>query len=294
MGLLVGAVAGMIGSASAWAAGWIPGWGCFLLNAFLASILHELEHDLIHHLYFKGRARVQDLMLAVIWLFKGNTVSPWYRRQLHLLHHRESGQSVDIEERLIGNGMPWGWRRVAIMLDTTTVLFLRIRELAREIPQFRLGEFYRAIVPVAVGYAAVWVGFLGLGMARVLGLHPAVPAEAEAVVRFLMVALVGPNMLRQACIAVVSSNCHYYGDVERCNLVQQGQALRHWLFFPLQLFCCNFGSTHIIHHFYVNQPFFRRQLFAARAHEILRGAGVRFDDLASLARGNRYHGPSPG
>lgn len=294
LGLLLGAVGGMAGSAWAYAVGLLPGWACFFGNAFLASIIHELEHDLIHNLYFKGRERVQNLMFALMWMFKGNTISPWYRRKLHLLHHRESGQTIDIEERLIGNGMPWGWRRLAIMLDTTAVLFLRIRELAKEIPQFRLPEFFRAIVPVAVSYAAVWTSFLGISAARLLGIELPLPDWVVPAVNFLMVTLVGPNILRQASIAIVSSNCHYFGDIERFNLAQQGQVLRHWLFFPLQLFCFNFGSTHIIHHFYVGQPFFRRQLFAAQAHAILREGGVRFDDLSSIVRDNRYHEPAAG
>ncbi|MFP6663917.1 MAG: hypothetical protein VCC00_06950 [Deltaproteobacteria bacterium] len=57
---------------------------------------------------------------------------------------------------------------------------------------------------------------------------------------------------------------------------------------PLQAFCANFGSTHSIHHFYVPEPFYMRQLSAAAAHRILRENGVRFNDIDSMRRANRY------
>jgi hypothetical protein len=102
------------------------------------SFLHELEHDLIHNLYFKivrgeqydittknsvveekpvettkRNRRIQDFMFLFIWIIKlhGN---PWFRRDLHLRHHRVSGQKDDAEERLIGLGTPIGWRRMAL------------------------------------------------------------------------------------------------------------------------------------------------------------------------------------
>ncbi|RZL06584.1 MAG: hypothetical protein EOP40_17435, partial [Rubrivivax sp.] len=60
-----------------------------------------------------------------------------------------------------------------------------------------------------------------------------------------------------------------------------------WMW-PFQLFCCNFGSTHAIHHFVVKEPFYVRQLTAPVAHRVMREAGVRFNDLGTFARANRW------
>jgi hypothetical protein len=38
--------------------------------------------------------------------------------------------------------------------------------------------------------------------------------------------------------------------------------LNRWYLLPFQLFCCNFGSTHSIHHFWVPDPFHMRRLTA--------------------------------
>ena len=37
-------------------------------------------------------------LLAVGWLMRPSTVSPWIRRKLHLLHHKVSGTAADIED----------------------------------------------------------------------------------------------------------------------------------------------------------------------------------------------------
>jgi len=66
------------------------------------SILHEMEHDIIHNLYFRKAPIVQDFMFLTIWLAKlhGN---PWFRRELHLKHHL--GNLHDCVER---------WRLVSL------------------------------------------------------------------------------------------------------------------------------------------------------------------------------------
>src|SRR5690606_8402511 len=51
--ILVGGVSGMIASGWLYLAGSIPWWCAVPLSAFFASLLHELEHDQIHQLYFK-------------------------------------------------------------------------------------------------------------------------------------------------------------------------------------------------------------------------------------------------
>src|SRR5262245_30529453 len=111
------ALAGMTGSAVAYATGALHAWAVIPLAAFFASIAHEVEHDLIHKCYFPTRARVIDALLAVGWLMRPSTVSPWIRRKLHLLHHKVSGTMADIEEQAITNGMPMGLRRLLVMTD---------------------------------------------------------------------------------------------------------------------------------------------------------------------------------
>jgi len=47
-------------------------------------------------------------------------------------------------------------------------------------------------------------------------------------------------------------------------------------------------GAHGIHHFYVPDPFYVRQMTAAAAHRVMRENRVRFNDLGSFARANRY------
>ena len=78
--------------------------------------------------------------------------------------------------------------------------------------------------------------------------------------------------------------------------MQQTQVLNSWWLAPLRLFCFDFGSTHAIHHFWVPDPFYLRQATASVAHtvfhengaRVFRENGVRFNDLDSFRRANRY------
>ena len=64
--------------------------------------------------------------------------------------------------------------------------------------------------------------------------------------------------------------------------------LNAWFLWPFQLFCFNVGSTHGIHHFVVGEPFYIRQLTAPAAHRVMRSQGIRFNDLGTFLRANRY------
>ena len=83
---------------------------------------------------------------------------------------------------------------------------------------------------------------------------------------------------------------HYFGDIEDGNFVQQCQVLTKKRFILPHLFCFNFGSTHAIHHFVVRDPFYIRQMTAKKAREVMRANGVRFDDMGTFARANRWEG----
>jgi hypothetical protein len=115
------------------------------------------------------------------------------------------------------------------------------------------------------------------------------PAAVLGALQILTVVWIGPNVLRVACLHFITSNIHYYGDVEEGNVVEQTQVLNRWWLAPVQLFCANFGSTHGIHHFVPADPFYLRQMTAPVAHRAMRDNGVRFNDLGTFRRANRLH-----
>jgi hypothetical protein len=139
----------------------------------------------------------------------------------------------------------------------------------------------------------LWLSFLGYHCATLaawlFGLTlelPAWLAPAVAVLNVVAVVWVLPNVIRQASVQVLSSSMHYYGDVE--STVQQTQVLSKWYWLPLQLFSCNFGNSHATHHFFVAQPFYLRELVRRDAHAAMRSHGVRFDDVGTFSRANRW------
>ena len=295
-GILAFALAGMLGSAWLYAEGTIAWWACLLLNAFFASLTHELEHDLIHSMYFRKRPVPHNLMMALVWLARPSTINPWVRRHLHLNHHKVSGSEADTEERAITNGEPWGIARLLMVGDN--MMSSLIRWLRAKNPAHRrliLSRTLKVYAPLGLLNWATWYLFLGFHLldwaSAALGAPIAWSATTLAtmqVVNVAVVVLVGPNVLRTFCLHFVSSNMHYYGDVEPGNVIQQTQVLNPWWMWPLQAFCCNFGSTHGIHHFVVKEPFYIRQLTAPVAHQVMREMGVRFNDFGTFARANRW------
>jgi fatty acid desaturase len=288
------AALGFAASTGLYIAGIFPAWLTIALSAICVSLIREIEHDLIHDLYFKQHPRLKQLMMLCVWPFLGNIPNPWFRRKVHLLHHRASGQHEDVEERYIGNGMRHGLLRLLTTIDPGIAAVLRHREL-RAIPAYNTREVLLHSAPVVFFYYVVWLSFLSLGLVWLatapLGIELSLPGWLSAcwsAINTLAVVYVFPNLLRQVCLQILSSNMHYYGDVE--NRLQETQVLSAWYFLPLQLFTCNFGSTHTIHHFAVNQPFYLRQMVAPAAHAALRRHGVRFNDVGTFLRANRYNG----
>ena len=272
--------------------GLIPAWACIVINGVAFGVLREIEHDLIHNLYFKGKRTLQNIVLFLIWPALGNVPSPLYRRKLHLQHHGSSGHEHDLEERLIGNGNGFGPMRWFTMIDAGLSSVFRRREL-ESIPGFKQSEFLRSLVPVNVIFYFMWLSFLAYHGATLaawlVDLTLELPAWLVPVVSILnIVAVVWvlPNVIRQASVQVLSSSMHYYGDVE--STVQQTQVLSKWYWLPLQLFSCNFGNSHATHHFFVAQPFYLRELVRRDAHAAMRSHGVRFDDVGTFSRANRW------
>ncbi len=298
----LGSIAGMLGMAALYFFDLAPAWSVIVVNAILASFLHELEHDLIHSLYFK-ETWIEKLMMWGVWAFRVNTPSPFYRKKIHLLHHKESGQLSDIEEQMIGNGMKWGLKRIIVMLDQGLAFLINARRVGKTAPKLSKAEMARAAFPFTYMYQATSLLFLN-GNAYLLAMpyiEPGFQANATfvqvmTVVNFLAVVIGLPNFIRQGSLQIVSSSMHYFGDVNpdaSVGLLEQCQVMtaRSWYMLPFQLFCFNFGSTHGIHHFIVNQPFYLRQLAAGYSHAAMKKYGVRFDDYGSFTRANRYHLP---
>ncbi|TGK22457.1 fatty acid desaturase [Leptospira kmetyi] len=295
-----GSAAMMLVTAGLYIAGIIPAWAAIVSNAIFASLLHEIEHDTIHNLYFKDDTKMQDLLFWTVWIFRGNTVSPWYRRMIHTLHHKVSGHKDDIEERLIGNGMKAGLVRFFAMIDGNVSAILNFRKLVKDAPKFKRKEIVSESWPWLVIYYTLWYNFLGLNLIHYGNLFLGSPVQLpfpeflESARTFLNTAAVVymlPNWIRQSSIQIVSSNMHYYGDVK--GIHEQTQVLNSWLLAPLHLFCFNFGSTHGIHHFVVNQPFYIRQMVAPFVHPAMKRYGIRFNDFESMLRANRYNAEIP-
>ncbi len=280
------------------------GWSAWIVipaAAFFASLTHELEHDLIHWMYFRHRRWAHHLMLALCWLARPSTINPWVRRELHFEHHKFSGTDRDREERGITNGEPWGLARLLMLADAGFSVWWRIRRVPDAATRRRLWK-RAALVYFPLGWLhwGLWWLFLAsqatFALAALLGTPldwPAALQPAAAVLDVLIVVWIAPNVLRSFCLHLVSSNMHYHGDIDTHDVIQQTQVLNPWWLLPAQLFCCNFGSTHAIHHFVVREPFYVRQWTAADAHRVMRAMGVRFNDVASLRRANRWHPTQP-
>lgn len=312
-GIMALSLAGMIGSGVAYYHGLIAWWACIPLVALFASFIHELEHDLIHLMYFRKKPWANTLMLLIGWVARPSTINPLVRRRLHLHHHKHSGTESDLEERGITNGEPWGLRRLLMTGDNMLAVYLRPLKTRRMVREFikaqktndpaeikaLVKEQVRGYWPLGNLHYLLWHSFIAFHAvdltAAALGAPIAWSATVQSVmgmVNFLAVVWLAPSALRTFCLHFVSSNMHYYGDVEDENIMQQCQVWNAWWLAPFHLFCFNFGSTHAIHHFVVAQPFYVRQMVARDAHRVMREMGVRFNDFATFRRANSYY-PRP-
>lgn len=290
------ALGGMLLSGYAYLAGWIPAWVCIPLSAFFASLTHELEHDLIHWMYFRKRPWAHHWMLALCWLARPSTISPWLRRELHFTHHKHSGTDADREERAITNGERWSLARLLMLADAGFSAWWRIRRVPDAATRRHFWKRAAAVYfPLGWVHWAAWYVFLGVHALSALWslfggtlIESATATNAVHGLDAAVVVWIAPNVLRSFCLHLVSSNMHYFGDIEDGNILQQTQVLNPWWLLPFQAFCFNFGSTHAIHHFVVKEPFYVRQMTAASAHRVMREMGVRFNDFGTFRRANRW------
>ncbi len=301
LSLLVLSLAGMLACAVAFARGVLPAWLCIPMVALFASITHELEHDLIHWMYFRRRPAIHHVMMALVWLARPSTINPWLRRGLHFHHHKHSGTEIDIEERAITNGERWSLTRLLMTADAPISILVRAWRAPDAARRWRvIWRSAAAYFPLGWCHWGLWWTFLivhlGTMIGAALGHAPAWPStivHAMPVVDLLIVTWIAPNVLRSFCLHFISSNMHYYGDIEADNVAQQTQVFTSPWLWPFQLFCFNFGGTHAIHHVVVRQPFYIRQWIAGRVLPVMRRVGVRFDDFASMRRANRWHAQAP-
>lgn len=308
MTIMLVSLAGVALNAWLYIADIMPAWAVIVLTALWTSLLHELEHDLIHSMYFRKNRFWLNVMMLGVYIARPMTQNPWIRKHLHFRHHKMSGTASDLEERAITNGEKWGIRRLLMTGDLIIGFYLRIRaHIMEPLRLYKEGEITKedlhnmrliavfSYLPYGIFCYLVWHAFLLIvianGVAAAMGTSIAWPAwlmEQQVWAMPLIVTLIAPNILRMFCLHLISSNMHYYGDVVKGVIQQQCQVLNKWYLAPFQLFCFNFGSTHAIHHFVVRDTFYIRQLAAKDSHEVLRAHGIRFNDMGTFLRANRW------
>lgn len=290
--ILIISASAMIGLGSLYYHAVIPAWLAIVLIAMVASISHELEHDLIHRQYFSKVPLVHNFMMLVVWLMRPNTVNPWFRRHMHLHHHQVSGTEQDLEERLVGNGIKNPFKRLLVVMDGLLGLILFRKVYEKEIKGFSFSKVFHAAFPIATAYFVVLYSMIvyhALNMFVPMESYtPALLAPVVSLFEFLMIVLVLPNIIRSTSLNFVTSSMHYYGGVS--NLHQQTHIITSKWFIPFHLFCFNFGQTHTIHHFVPNQPFYIRQWISNKVNQVMKQQGVRFNDFESLKNANAFPG----
>lgn len=292
-----------------WYNGGMATWLMIVINAFFMGILHEIEHDLIHWLYFKKNKFVHHLMLFSVWILRPLTVNPWIRRSLHLHHHKYSGTMHDVEERSVTNGEKWSLKRLLttadIVLGGLGRLGVMFKDMDQEVKEGRLKMemsnklkkgMFLSIIPITIIAHVILYVFFGDIILEFFHrtfetsfLLPDFLKQALDWLNIIIYTILLPNLLRQFSLHFITSNLHYIGDVEDGNVIEQTQVLTTWWTLPFQIFCFFFGWTHSIHHFVVNETFYIRHFGRRQAQNILRKYGVRFNDLGTFKRANRFH-----
>ncbi|MBQ4832115.1 fatty acid desaturase [Pseudoalteromonas sp. MMG010] len=290
MAILLISLSALIGLGLLYYLAIIPAWVCIILAAIATSISHELEHDLIHKQYFSNNPLLHNFMMLSVWVMRPNTVSPWFRRKMHLHHHKTSGTQQDLEERLVGNGIKNPFLRALVIVDGLLGLTINTKRFSKEIKGFSFLKVFNAGFPLATVHFVILYSVI---IFHIVNLFTPISANAPVllldimnVFEFLMVVLIVPNVIRSSSLNFVTSSMHYYGGVT--NMLEQTHVITSRLFAPFHLFCFNFGHTHTIHHFVPNQPFYLRQMLSKKVLPIMKKHGVRFNDFESLKNANKY------
>lgn len=287
----------------------VPAWLLIIVNAFVFGVLHELEHDLLHWMYFRNNKIVHNAMLLVVWMKRPLTINPWIRRQLHYHHHKYSGTVHDVEERGVTNGEKWSIWRFILTADLFVGGLVRVRSMFKDIRnevnagrlKIDLGNRLKrnavvGLIPITViAHVIVYIfglnillDFLNVKFSTGL-LFPLWLKSVLVILKPYIYIILLPNVLRQFCLHFITSNIHYFADIEDGNVIEQTQVLNVWWTFPAQLFSFFFGWTHAIHHFVVQETFYNRHFTRKKAHAIMKKYGVRFNDLGTFSRANRFN-----
>ncbi|MFC3758695.1 fatty acid desaturase [Chryseobacterium tructae] len=292
----------------AWYKAIIPTWLMIIVNAFFMGVLHEIEHDLIHWLYFKRQKPIHHFMLLSVWILRPLTVNPWIRRTLHYHHHKFSGTLHDVEERAVTNGERWSVKRLLTLADVVLGGLFRLHQMFNDMDkEVKNGNLkqetsatlkritFLSLIPLTIfAHVVLYLFFADLLLSLIntgFKTHFSFSSYIENLLSSLHVVIYTillPNLLRQFCLHFITSNMHYFGDVEEGNVMEQTQVLNVWWTFPMQVFCFFFGWTHSIHHFVVNETFYVRHIGRKQAQNVLRKYGVRFNDLGTFRRANRF------
>jgi Fatty acid desaturase len=295
---LVACYVTVIWASKTWLSGgmhWLP---LVAINAFCMSIIREIEHDLIHDLYFPKHKFIQNAMMLAVWPMIGNLPHPWYRRELHMLHHRKSGRTEDMEERMIGMGMPMGWKRILSTFDAPIALQFRRDEIG-QIPFYNKHQLNRAATPVTkIWYlSAIFYFLLKLSVPAAVYMGFANPSSPLAPIVFKMMMAYAtltkvftiwilPGWWQTVSRQILSSTMHYYEDFG--GKLHECMVINAWPFVIFNMFSCNFGNTHIVHHFLEKQTFYLRELCRPDAMVAFRKHGIRFNDLGVVFRNNHF------
>ncbi len=250
--LLMGfACAGMLLSGYAYMIGRIPAVLCIVIVALMTSIFHEMEHDMIHGIFFRKKKITTQLMFTLIHILRPNVSNPWFRKKIHLQHHRGSADLNDLEELDTGVGLRWGFKRILCMLDPVFAPFLRRKVFKNIRAPFKTDLFTLMLntLPLHVVYIAAW----GAWNASHFFAPQFLPSLNTLAVIYL-----APNLLRYFCYAFMAANIHYLKH--QGGVLEEVMILNVWWLAPVQLFCWNFGATHAIHHIAPQQPFYIRTL----------------------------------
>eukprot|EP00565_Helicotheca_tamesis_P003361 CAMPEP_0185729686 /NCGR_PEP_ID=MMETSP1171-20130828/6976_1 /TAXON_ID=374046 /ORGANISM="Helicotheca tamensis, Strain CCMP826" /LENGTH=400 /DNA_ID=CAMNT_0028398583 /DNA_START=19 /DNA_END=1221 /DNA_ORIENTATION=+ len=285
----------------------IPYWVLFLISMFATSIVHEIEHDTIHNMYFPRNKAVNNLMLLAGWLVRWNIINPWLRRRLHFWHHKASGTESDLEERGITNGHPFGLKRLLMCADGILSTLLRPIEIAKTARAYHRAQTKKdafvipPLFPFGMMHYAMVYSFLAYhtcsltnDLAVAGGGDGCIERLPNFIIDWMPImskyfwAIGFPNAVRQFMLFFISSSVHYFGDINIGDVHHQTQVWLTWLTLPFDLFTFNFSGTHAIHHYVARDPFYIRQLTAHEVYPVMKQHGTRFNDFHSILRSNRF------
>jgi len=246
-----------------------------IICTFMMSLSHEIEHDLFHELYFKNNKYVQKIIMLLITLHKLH-ISSFWRKGVHLRHHVKSGEEDDIEERILGLGDANLFRRLlALIHPFGTSIYAII--LAKKFKEFSFFSALIHITPSLVIMHTIFIlyflpnNFITIDLAGTLFFCWAIPA-----------------LVRHFFLTLITTLSHYQTDEkDRYKITKQVQVNDHPLYFIINIFTFNFGKTHALHHFYINDPFFIRLFYSKKLINKICETVPR-NDFKVITNGNKY------